>query len=459
MSTKFDAIGALVRAHAEREWEPDRRLALRARLVDAASTRSSRRRRSSWSVALIAMPLTLAAVLLVVHLFEPADLTVEVDGRPAARGLEIGVEAHQTLRFSDGSQVQLLRPGATRLAATTPRGATVELLEGRAEVAVTPRTNASWRFAAGPYVVHVVGTRFELDWDSARGRLELAMQEGAVRVTGPQLGEGKWLRDRARLEVVAPDRSASSVASPSPAAAEERLEPAVAAPKSGTDITSDTSEPVPSTPPPRSERSDARAPKPSAPASPRSPQSRAADPQRGAPHSAEPAGGGALAPEPSPTPISLAELARRGVYAQAIAEAERRGMQEVLDSGAASEVSAVADSARYTGHRELARRALLALRSRFPNTDPAASAAFRLGRLSEASDGALARHWYERYLQEAPDGPLAAEAYGRRMLLLHRLGGGAAAPDAAREYLVRYPGGAHAHHARSIVASQPPPLD
>ena len=70
------------------------------------------------------------------------------------------------------------------------------------------------------------------------------------------------------------------------------------------------------------------------------------------------------------------------------------------------------------------------------------SAAFLLGRM--ADDGgspAQALRWYDTYLEQAPGGGLAAEALGRRMLALKRLGNVPQSQDAARDYLRRFPNG------------------
>jgi hypothetical protein len=75
-----------------------------------------------------------------------------------------------------------------------------------------------------------------------------------------------------------------------------------------------------------------------------------------------------------------------------------------------------------------------------------------LGRLVEDESGPSALEWYERYLAEDPRGIHASQALGRRMLILYRRGDTAAAASAAREYLARFPEGAHAESARKIMA-------
>ena len=99
-------------------------------------------------------------------------------------------------------------------------------------------------------------------------------------------------------------------------------------------------------------------------------------------------------------------------------------------------------------------RALVALRERFAGTPAAEEAAFLLGRLAEDSHEprATALGWYDVYLDEAPRGPYAAEALGRRLLLLIDAAGNTGAVRAtAREYLERHPTGPYASRARAIL--------
>src|SRR5690606_7310076 len=136
--------------------------------------------------------------------------------------------------------------------------------------------------------------------------------------------------------------------------------------------------------------------------------------------------------------------------ARAIVDAaERRGIGAFLTSASADELRALADAARFTGRAGLSRRALLALRSRFAGTRPAAGSAFLLGRL--ADDGGApheAIEWYDRELAES--GPLAAEALGRKLIALHRLGRTNDARAVASDYLRRFPDGPYAPQARDL---------
>ncbi len=62
-----------------------------------------------------------------------------------------------------------------------------------------------------------------------------------------------------------------------------------------------------------------------------------------------------------------------------------------------------------------------------------------------------ALHWYDRYLEEAPNGAYAAEALGRRMIALRELYGTAAARPVAEAYVHRFPRGSYAGAAHLLL--------
>ena len=102
-----------------------------------------------------------------------------------------------------------------------------------------------------------------------------------------------------------------------------------------------------------------------------------------------------------------------------------------------------------------AKRVLLAERQRFASSGPARDAAFFLGRIAEESRGG-AVEWYERYVQESPRGPYASQAFGRKMMLLYKQRGAAAAKPVAAEYLSRFPNGPYAAAARKLEQESSP---
>ena len=122
------------------------------------------------------------------------------------------------------------------------------------------------------------------------------------------------------------------------------------------------------------------------------------------------------------------------------------------ENAAVDEVSRLADAARHARALPEARACLLALRRRFPATPAAARATFDLGVVSfDGGSPADAAKWFERYLAEQPDGPLAREALGR-LAEARDASDDPRARDAARAYVDRFPTGPHVGIARKILA-------
>jgi hypothetical protein len=142
-----------------------------------------------------------------------------------------------------------------------------------------------------------------------------------------------------------------------------------------------------------------------------------------------------------------------GRYQSVIEAAERRGLADVYRGASREDLQALADAARYVRRPDIARAALLAIRSRFDGTRAAEEAGFLLGRLEETSGATRqALEWYERYLSESPDGVYAAQALGRKLLLVQERGSSSDAVSVAREYLRRFPAGPYAATARQLLA-------
>ena len=99
-----------------------------------------------------------------------------------------------------------------------------------------------------------------------------------------------------------------------------------------------------------------------------------------------------------------------------------------------------------------------ARRSRAARCWPSA-AAFRgrRGGLSEDQSGSTAiksqaaLDWYDTYLRESPNGSFVRAVLGRKMVLVQRLRGSAAARPIAAEYLQRFSDGPYAGTAKKLV--------
>ena len=152
------------------------------------------------------------------------------------------------------------------------------------------------------------------------------------------------------------------------------------------------------------------------------------------------------------TPASWPAALAAGNFG-AIVDDASRDLRHVLRSAGPDDLAALADAARYQRRDDLARRALEAQRQRFPRSPRATDAAFFLGRLDENGGAGLIRalHWYDRYLEEAPNGSYAAEALGRRMIALRELYGIAAARPVAETYVRRFARGSYAGAAHALL--------
>jgi len=117
------------------------------------------------------------------------------------------------------------------------------------------------------------------------------------------------------------------------------------------------------------------------------------------------------------------------------------------------DLRSLGDAARYTGRTDLAERVYRKLRERFPSSPEARTAAFLLGRIAEEQEHATgeAVRWYDVYVAEAPAGGFAADALGRKMILVSRLQGRDAARPLAERYLERFPNGTYSAAAHDLA--------
>jgi hypothetical protein len=316
------------------------------------------------------------------------------------------------IQFSDETSVELMAGSQLRIEEPGRRGARVFLERGRASGHVVHRGGARWTFAAGPCEVLVTGTRFELAWDPLTEVFELKLREGSVEIQTPigaapvALRPGQEFRADLRQRSITTREMRTLAGSTASSAA-----PAAPAPAPSADG--------------EVSRLDAEVPAST------KPNAREAK---------------------EPSPRAWRKLIAAGQFAAVLSEAEQRGTESCVQSCNASDLSALADAARYSGRAPLADRCLRSLRARFLREPEGRGAAFLLGRLSER--GGLprdARTWYEQYLKESPGGGYAAEALAGKMRTILALEGRSAAAPVASEYLRRYPNGVEAASARDIL--------
>jgi hypothetical protein len=336
------------------------------------------------------------------------------------------------IQFSEGTRIDLAAGARMSVVAPGPHGARLRIEEGAAHFSVMHLPHAAWSVEAGPYVVEVTGTVFDVRWSSADETIEVRLRSGSVRVSGPLLSEHATLRPGQRLTAHLATRELQI---------DENL---------GTEAAPPTAPPAPTSVeagPPLEARPPTEAPPPPAVASSPAPAHAVRKPARVV-ASVDSRAVADWVPQRWPARVSAGDA--KGVVAEAVAH----GLDAAVADADADALVALADAARYTGRSYLAERALRAQRTRFPGTPAADAAAFFLGRLADdrgaAADGL---DWYRRYLTEEPQGAYAAEALGREMIGVARLSGRPAARALALEYLRRFPDGTYLLHARAILQS------
>lgn len=341
---------------------------------------------------------------------------------PGATGAFIAAPAatETRVRFSDGSTLRLAPDARLRVAEVAQNGARVLVESGTVHVSVVHRDETRWAVAAGPFEVQVTGTQFDVVYDPASSRLTVRMTEGSVLVHGCGLlgGEGRRLGAGEQLEVSCKDETSTASAPEAPAE----------------DTAAPDGEQTPSKP-------SAIRPAASAPPAQSAPPAHASTGSR------------------VETSRSVVELARKGSHAEAMTAAEANGFDATCAALSGPELLLLADAARYAGRFDRATEALEIARRRFAGSDPAATAAFELGRIAMDVRRELtaAGDHFETYLRERPTGSLAREALGRAIEARSRAGDSARAERLAVRYLAAYPDGPHAKLARKLTSADPDP--
>lgn len=385
-------------------------------LVDDAARaveRAPRRKRASRRAAIFGaagLAACVAAVVLVFALRRPAAaMTFVAAGTEGAAGVWLDADDRELpLTFSDGSTV-LTQPGSRlRVGELSADGAELELERGVIAASVRHREHTRWRFRVGPFSVQVTGTRFDASWDPDTQSLEVSMQDGSVRVSGPRLVERTLVAgQRLRFSL---ERTATAPATPHETPGAHEAPTAALVP---------------------SESTEAASPLLAAPTTP----------------THEPTGRAT----PLPRAASWDSLAEQGDYDEGFRAAEREGFDALCRSLPAHSLLELGDTARFARRDDRAEQAYLAVRARYPASNSSARAAFDLGVIAR---GDARVRWFESYLAEAPNGPLAREALGRLIELRVAAGDRAAARQHAARYLASFSDGPHAGLARELLDRQ-----
>ena len=373
--------------------------------------------RVRWELAAGLLAVVVAASAVFVLRNETASASLRGGAELVASSTVTSGEHAETIEFSDGSRVLLEPRAAARVLRLDQQHTELALKRGKLEANVRHREGASWTIVAGPYEVHVVGTKFTVDWQQPSNTFRVAVTEGRVRVTGGELGERVvYLEPGQQWERRDAPPAPLAAVSAAPAAPEPELEPA---------------------PEPELEPALEPAPPP------------AVSPQIVAPRSPRAA---ASAPPPD-RPPTIAELTKSGKYRDAVELAEQQGFERVIRELPEGELLGLGNAARYTGQRGRARQAMLAVRDRFSGRPAAGLAALYLARIAEQleHDPKEAARWLRVFLAGSPTGSLAADARGSLLSLLLASGDTAGATAVARDYLRFHPTGPFADRARVLV--------
>jgi transmembrane sensor len=388
---------------------------VRMRLFAAPRQSSNRAVRKAFWIGGTCTALSLAAAVALTITQKPSTLTFDVgnDDRHGTLGNWVSAAEHETLplRFSDGTKILLEDNAEARVTELEVKGAHVVLERGKLNASVVHRQGTHWELQAGPFTVFVRGTRFNLRWSPESAAFALELNEGKVDVTGPGLAGHKSVETGQTLEVSGGPEG-WHVGKPAAIPANDGEKPEPVSPSStsgGTDIlgVNDLA-------------------------------------QVGSPSAAR------TVASASPT---WQELATASNYGDALTLAKKVGLPKIFASGTVSDLTRLAQVARFAGASDTARGALRAIRERFAGSPQSAMATFDLGRLSFDSSGRYleAAHWFREYLREFPHGNLAREALGRLVESLERGGDHMGAREAASGYLLRYPNGPHAGLSRRLL--------
>jgi hypothetical protein len=345
----------------------------------------------------------------------PGPITYEVSRVREAQGGWIATQSEPArLEFSEGTLVEVYPETRLRVSESRENGATVVIERGRVVAHVEHQEERrDWRFHAGPYLVQVTGTEFEVSWDASKSLFELALHEGSVVVSGPNLARDRTVRagDVLRVSALAQEPHVNR----EPAAQKERSPGAV-------EPTAADAQPKDVTRPTAQVSQDQARQNPETLDQKRQPD--------------------AIVQQPA-WRKALAE----GHRSEVLVELVRAGGASALGEASEDELWQIADAARVGGQPMLAQGALLRLRERGAR----GQTAYLLGKIAVDQRGvpSEAIRWFKTYLQESPRGPLSEQALGR----LVELGAGSAEGRAfAGEYLRRFPDGAYVPFARSQLA-------
>ena len=157
--------------------------------------------RGRWGVLAVALALACAAGGFLWSKREGAPLGYETVGaRVSQAGYIRGSGPNGArLSFSDGTRVDVSDGTHLRVTAVDSRGARLAIEGGHAALSVVRRPAGAWIVDAGPFVIRVTGTEFDVDWSTDDESLNVSLYQGSLTVSGPPAPLGVMLRPGQRL--------------------------------------------------------------------------------------------------------------------------------------------------------------------------------------------------------------------------------------------------------------------
>lgn len=456
MSEELEELGAnIARAQDELLQDPSRRAAVRERLRSEAPPTSRDSTSSRWRVLAgsAGVVAAAAATLLVFWNRAPDAIHYWVGNTGVSNAINVPISATEgrtlAISFSDDSWVRLAPSARARVNELTLAGAQLSLEQGEATFYVRRREGTNWSVRAGPFLVEVIGTTFGVSWEPEKESFALSVYEGQVQVSGPGIGT-RQVGTGDEVEV-------NLQAAPSPATSQGPRGPTKPSPA---EVVTPPSAPLPrkrarrpQVDPSRAEAvGQAERTLPEPPELPAVEAPEASPPRPSKTEDVPPVAEAPAAEAPVPKEHPpWKDLIDRGNYVEVLSTLSPAQVRQAIERISQRDLVELAAAARRTSDPR-STEIYLAIRTRFPETDAAAQAAFMLARI-EFHDGSFedAARWLETYLRERPKGRFAREASGRLIEAYRKAGDETRARAAAQRYLARYPDGPHADLARSVA--------
>jgi ferric-dicitrate binding protein FerR (iron transport regulator) len=163
--------------------------------------RRSSRHRPRWLLAAAALIILAGAGGLAWKRHGAARIAYEVSGGLVSDSGYVRSTGSSGARliFTDGTRIDLQDGARARIASADAHGARVAIENGHAALNVARTPSGRWFVDAGPFVIQVTGTQFDVDWSSYDDTLSVDLHEGSLMVSGPPAPAGVLLRAGQRL--------------------------------------------------------------------------------------------------------------------------------------------------------------------------------------------------------------------------------------------------------------------